>query len=856
MTLLKSHAAVSSFVMFGAAFLLLAGTAVAGAPTISSISLRGLQTGATTTLAIDGGDLLLEPRLVLPVPIAKQSVRAGATAQHVEIEVSLAADVPPGIYNLRLATAGGISNPVLVGIDSLAQLPVAPQTSTLPAALSGTVGGGQIVQTSFDLKKGEQIAVEVEARRLGGALDPVINLLDPRKLPVAWAEAMTSLGGDARLTFTAPADGQYTVQLHDSVYQGANPGHFRLKVGGWHYADVAFPPAIRRGAKQSLEFTATNLPAGAKSELTMPVDGDDQPAPWPAGMRTAGFRPRVIASDDEQIIKSPPSDGSPQQVTAPIGICGRLEKPHSEDRYRVAVSPGMKLRIEVTASRIGSPLDGVLLVRDEKGGQLAMSDDQANTVDPGLDFTVPGGMNAIVLALKDVAGRGGADFVYHIAVSRIDRPDFSLALSDERHLIPAGGNGLLRVTANRRGYNGSIKLALAGLPSGIRPLVDEIPAGSNLALVPLANESGGPLDAIIKVTGRGQDGDRVIIRTAETPAAAELARMPWLRAEVAIASVASPGFGVAWDAPSAETTLKTGGKTELTVKLARGAAATGPMRLTLLTSQPMPKKKVKVNNQEQEQDDIDRALRFEGMPTIAAGAGDVKAQVIVPADLPLAAYDLVVRGELLSADSKTVLAESFTPVLRVKAVAPPAPMPSPVATNDPNKPLAIFEDQPEIVANLNQGGGQLTLVSDDKFSGKSAAKVTPDQRYNPSAPGLGMKIREKPGPGEYRFVSFAWKKKGGTQICFQLNHDGAWGPTDNANHKFRYHAGPGPECFGASLAVDPKLPDGWTLVTRDLFADFGEFTLTGIALSPIDGEYALFDHIYLARQASDFDKVK
>jgi hypothetical protein len=273
----------------------------------------------------------------------------------------------------------------------------------------------------------------------------------------------------------------------------------------------------------------------------------------------------------------------------------------------------------------------------------------------------------------------------------------------------------------------------------------------------------------------------------------------------------------------------------------------------------MPKKKVKVNNQDQEQDDPDRALRLEGSPTIAAGATDATVQILVPGDLPAIAYDVAIRGELLAADGKSVIAETYTPVLRGKAIAPP-PEKTPLATtpsNSPDKPLAIFEDQPEIVANLNQGGGQITLVNDDKFSGKVAVKVTPDQRYNPTLPGLTAKIRQNPGPGEYRYVSFAWKKKGGSQICFQLNHDGNWGPPgDNPAHKFRYHSGSGPECYGASLLVDSKLPDGWTLVTRDLFTDFGEFTLTGIALTPMDGEFALFDHIYLARKPGDFDQLK
>jgi hypothetical protein len=187
-------------------------------------------------------------------------------------------------------------------------------------------------------------------------------------------------------------------------------------------------------------------------------------------------------------------------------------------------------------------------------------------------------------------------------------------------------------------------------------------------------------------------------------------------------------------------------------------------------------------------------------------------------------------------------------VLRANVPVPPAP--------NPSQPLAIFEDQPDFVAKLDQGAGKASLVTDDKFSGTSAVKVTPDQRFNPALPGLGMKIRENPGPGEFRYIRFAWKKKGGQVICLQLNHDGQWGPQPaGAAHKFRYHAGPG-ECYGGSVSVAPQAPGNWVVVTRDLFADFGEFTLMGIALTPFDGEYGLFDHIYLARHPNDFDLIK
>ena len=172
-------------------------------------------------------------------------------------------------------------------------------------------------------------------------------------------------------------------------------------------------------------------------------------------------------------------------------------------------------------------------------------------------------------------------------------------------------------------------------------------------------------------------------------------------------------------------------------------------------------------------------------------------------------------------------------------------------------PKEIFEDDEKLVALLAEGGGTATIEPADKASGKASIKVTPDQKFNANLPGLQVKIRENPAPGEFRYIRFAWKKKGGASICLQLNHDGAWGPGGSGKEgaKFRYHSGPA-EVYGGSLAVGDKLPEGFVVVTRDLFADFGEFTLNGIALSPVDGEFALFDQIYLGKNMADFELIK
>jgi hypothetical protein len=48
-------------------------------------------------------------------------------------------------------------------------------------------------------------------------------------------------------------------------------------------------------------------------------------------------------------------------------------------------------------------------------------------------------------------------------------------------------------------------------------------------------------------------------------------------------------------------------------------------------------------------------------------------------------------------------------------------------------------------------------------------------------------------------------------------------------------------------------PEQWSVVTRDLFEDFGAGQLSGIALVCPDGNYALLDHVYFGRTQQDFE---
>ncbi|HEX3725247.1 MAG TPA: hypothetical protein VHV08_03350, partial [Pirellulales bacterium] len=250
-----------------AAWLVAGGVAVA-APRISNLSLRGLRTGATTTLVVEGSELLPEPRVWFSAPVARQTIKEGATAARLEIEFTLDPQVASGIYLLRMASASGISEPIALAVDGLPQSVFAPQLAALDVALSGSLEGSTVLSTTFTGKQGQRVWIEAESRRLGAMLNPVVHLYDARRVQLAWSPAVASIAGDSRCDATLPADGQYTVEIHDSLYRGASPGFFRLKIGEFRYADLVFPLAVERGSAATFEFVATNLPADARSSAS------------------------------------------------------------------------------------------------------------------------------------------------------------------------------------------------------------------------------------------------------------------------------------------------------------------------------------------------------------------------------------------------------------------------------------------------------------------------------------------------------------------------------------------------------------------------------------------------------------
>jgi hypothetical protein len=169
--------------------------------------------------------------------------------------------------------------------------------------------------------------------------------------------------------------------------------------------------------------------------------------------------------------------------------------------------------------------------------------------------------------------------------------------------------------------------------------------------------------------------------------------------------------------------------------------------------------------------------------------------------------------------------------------------------------VELLEDDTEgLIAQLSgaDGGAQVSRDFRDFYSGVCSVRVTPLQRYFPHIKGWNYPIAAKPGPGEYRYLRFAWKRVGGAGIMIQLHNSvGSWNQ--------RYVAGqrsPITATWGPAIVLTDANPTEWVVVTRDLFKDFGPMRFTGFALTPMDGgSAALFDHFYLGRTVEDLDQV-
>ena len=472
--------------------------AIAATPVITELKPRGAEVGRPFVLTAIGRNLGEGARVISTLPASFTLVlppaaggMTGAPGGSASFLVEPKPDAAPGVYPIRIESSG-ISNVLLFTLGTFPEvteeesqpgslphrndtIETAEAVRAAPVVVNGTLVGPERDVYRVNGKAGERRVFEVEARRCGSAIDPVLRILDASGKQLARNDDAPGAGLDARVDFTFPSEGNYYVEVTDARFSTQVQNFYRLKMGTYRYAEGIFPLGGRRGERVPVTFFGGNLGAAVTSVADLNTVPEAK-AFTHVAVPESPAQPFLFAVSDLPELMEPVAGAVP----VPSVVNGRLDHPREIDRYHYRVEPREKLIFELQARELGtSRLEAILTVSDAGGKKLASAGDQPlpedlfavqgssrTSTDPFVNFTVPENVHEVVVSVEDLALRGGPLYGYRL-IARAQAEDFNLTVSTPFLNIPAGGTAAIVVTADRRGYDGPIQLAIPNLPHGI-----------------------------------------------------------------------------------------------------------------------------------------------------------------------------------------------------------------------------------------------------------------------------------------------------------------------------------------------------------------------------------------------------
>lgn len=547
------------------------------AVTVAALQPPGAKAGTTVDISItsvidgEGIDRLIfsHPGIKAAAKTAPSPVFDGKTdVVPNQFVVTIAADVPPGIYDVRAVGTFGISNPKAFAVDQWKELVEAPNNQTAETAsaleIGGVVSGVAAANAEdwfkFAAKKDQRVLIDVTAQRIDSRIDATLVVYDSAKRELARSRDVNRR--DPLVDLTIPADGDYYVKVHDFTYGGGTDYFYRLAAHTGPYIDFVMPPAVEVGKKNKLTVYGRNLPGGVKAEgvtvfgrpLDKMVVEVDVPAGEPTDRRAA---PSLVRSAESLIdarefrldgpagrsngvalgyayepivIETEPNDTAEQsqKVTIPCEFVGQFSPRGDTDSLVFDAKKGDAVAMDVISQRQGFSADPFVVVQqmtknaegktdwkdlkelDDETKSIGSVAFDSSTNDPFYLFTAPEDGTYRVVA-RDLYGDGRGDprLIYRLAL-RKPRPDFRLAALPLAAGVDRNVNGQSYKAGGtflRAGDVGALTVMVLrqdGFADAVRVKVEGLPQGAT------ASEA---------VIGPGMDSAILTITVAESAAA-------------------------------------------------------------------------------------------------------------------------------------------------------------------------------------------------------------------------------------------------------------------------------------------------------------------------------------------------
>jgi hypothetical protein len=468
-------------------------------PSLNLISPRGGQLGTEVTVKLHGERLYAPEELLLYKPgiTVKSLEKAGDEHKQARAVLVIAPDAELGEHPMRLRCKGGVTEMRTFWVGQFPTVMeeepnddfASPQVVPINSTVQGVADKEDADHYRVPAGKGQRLSVEVEGVRLGGPLfDPYVSILDKDRFELASADDTPLLRRDPCASVVVPEDGEYTILIRESSYEGKPNFRYRLHIGNFPRPVAVYPPGARPDEKRRVTFIG-DAKGDQVAELTMPAGRDTHAAavaegPWrpPSGVP---IRVSDIPYVDEQEPNEGTREASPAEAPpVPVAFHGILSKKEDKDWFRFQAKKGQRLRAQVFARALRSPLDSVIIIRNIKGGEsLGYNDDPGQgTPDSRLDVTIPED-GTYLINIRDQLYRSGPDFTYRIEVAP-RRPLLGATLPyakradsqlDKMICIPRGNRVARVINISRQNLGCDVALQASGLPAGVAADADTAP---------------------------------------------------------------------------------------------------------------------------------------------------------------------------------------------------------------------------------------------------------------------------------------------------------------------------------------------------------------------------------------------
>jgi len=475
--------------------------------------------------------------------------------ENVRVKITIAETAEPGIRHLRLQSPSGLSNPMRFvvgqlpevseaepprefdlehyrgGADAMKRQTVITPPVTLPVTLNGRIMPGEVDEFTFKAKKDQQVVLAMHARSLipyladavPGWFQSIVSLHNAEGFEVAYSDGYR-FDPDPVLFYKIPADGDYRIRVHDSVYRGRDDFVYRISLGELPFLTGISPLGATAGEKTDITFQGGNLGKDFKQAYEAPKEpGIVLLHANPSGLRSNSIPFQIDTFPQDKEREPNASFGSAQELKPPVIVNGVIETRGDADFYRVKGRGNHEMIFEVFARRLGSPMDSSLAVFDSDGHQIAFNDDHEDLAagltthhaDSFISVKLPSDGQAFV-RVTDTQGQSGLTNAYRLKV-HVAEPAFTLRVTPSSLNAKPGGSAKLTVHALRSGgFSGPITLRLKNAPSGYEIKNAVVPADKDVADIVISVPSAGETEVPVALTleGSAEDGPQKITAMA------------------------------------------------------------------------------------------------------------------------------------------------------------------------------------------------------------------------------------------------------------------------------------------------------------------------------------------------------